>query len=298
MTVANILALHGQSVAGSPAEGGRSVRVGVALSPTGDWAAILEAAKIADDLGLDAVSFWDHYHSLKPEWAYVCGWSAYGAIAASTTRIRLVPMVICNLNYTLGVLAKESSILSLASDGRFELAIGAGDLPEEYEAWHQPFPDAATRVARLEETVAALRQVWQGGFVTFHGEHIQLTNAACTPTPSQPPRIVAGIGNSRRMIRSAVRWADELNIYADNAILQFAREQIRESERDVSISVYQHYEWDQWPDDLADALAQWNETGISRVFVNIGFDWNLAGRVRELADAAGQVGASQPGPGA
>jgi alkanesulfonate monooxygenase SsuD/methylene tetrahydromethanopterin reductase-like flavin-dependent oxidoreductase (luciferase family) len=245
---------------------------------------------VADDLGLDAVGFWDHYHSLKPEWGYVCGWSAYGAVTASTKRIQLVPMVLCNLNYPLGVLAKESSILSLVSEGRFELAIGAGDLPEEYAAWHQPYPNAGTRVAKLEESVAALRQIWQGGVVTFTGEHVQLTNAACTPAPSRPPRIVVGVGSSRRMIRSAVRYADELNIYAEETVLEYARDQIRTSGRLVDISIYRHFEWNEWPDDIADALSPWNAPDIARVFVNVGFDWHLADRVRELATAAETTG--------
>jgi hypothetical protein len=53
------------------------MRVGVTLSPTGNWSSILQAAKLADASGLDAVGFWDHYHSEQPEWSYVCGWSAY-----------------------------------------------------------------------------------------------------------------------------------------------------------------------------------------------------------------------------
>ena len=262
------------------------MRVGATLSPTGDWGAILEAAKAADELGLEAVGFWDHYHSERPEWAYVCGWSAYGALAAATERIRLVPMVICNLNHTLGVLAKETSILGLASGGRFDLGIGAGDYPVEYEAWHQPFPEAASRVARLEETVAALRRIWQGGLVSFEGAHVRLTNAACTPPPPEPPRVVVGVGNSRRLIRSAVAYADELNVYADEAVLRYARDRIRESGRPVGLSVYQHVEWDQWPGDLAGALARWDAPDVARIFVNVGFGWDLTERVRELAAAA------------
>jgi Luciferase-like monooxygenase len=179
------------------------MRVGAILSPVGDWQTILESAKIADAGGLDAVGFWDHYHSEKPEWAYVCGWSAYGMLAAATQRIKLTPMVICRLNYTLGVLAKESAILAIGSGGRFELGIGAGDYPIEYSAWHQPFPEAATRVEALAETIAALRLIWQGDAVNYSGTHVQLTDAACTPVPPVPPRVVAGVGDSRRMIRSA-----------------------------------------------------------------------------------------------
>src|ERR1044071_9415871 len=133
-------------------------------------------------------------------------------LAAATGRVKLTPMVICRLNYTLGVLAKESAILSIVSGGRFELGIGAGDYPVEYSAWHQPFPDAATRVATLEETIAALRLIWQGGAVTYNGTHVQLTDAACTPVPPVAPRGVAGVGGSRRMIRSAVAYKPRHNI--------------------------------------------------------------------------------------
>jgi alkanesulfonate monooxygenase SsuD/methylene tetrahydromethanopterin reductase-like flavin-dependent oxidoreductase (luciferase family) len=261
------------------------MRVGVTLSPTGDWQAILQAAKVADERGLDGVGFWDHYHSERPEWSYVCGWSAYGALAAATERIHLVPMVICNLNYTPGVLAKETSILSLASGGRFELGIGAGDYPGEYAAWHQPFPEAPARVARLEETVDALRRIWKGERVTYEGEHVRLTDAACTPAPPTPPRVVVGVGSSRRMVRSAVRYADELNVYADERAIEYARQQIAGSGRPIDISLYIHFNWDEWPDDLPGALRRWDSPDITRVFVNVGYGWDLTQRVIELAEA-------------
>jgi alkanesulfonate monooxygenase SsuD/methylene tetrahydromethanopterin reductase-like flavin-dependent oxidoreductase (luciferase family) len=261
------------------------MRIGVIFSPTGDWREIVEAAKLADASGLDAVGFWDHYHSEKPEWAYVCGWSAYGALAMATEQIRLVPMVIARLNYTLGVLAKETSIVSIASGGRFELGIGAGDYPVEYTAWHQPYPDATTRIAALEETVLALREIWQGKLVTFAGEQVQLTNAACTPAPPAPPRVVAGVGGSRRLIRAAVRYADELNVYADEELLRYARQEIETSGREVELSVYRHYDWDKWPADLAGDLEKWANLGDNRVFVNIGFSADLVQRVTEVVAA-------------
>ena len=265
------------------------MRVGVVFSPTGNWPAILEATKLAEDQGIEAVGFWDHYHSEKPEWAYVCGWSAYGALSASTQSIRFVPMVIARLNYTLGVLAKETSVLSIASGGRFELGIGAGDYPVEYTAWHQPYPDGVTRVAALEETVLALRELWQGKLVQFDGVHVRLSNAACTPAPPSSPRVVVGVGSSRRMVRSAVRYADELNVYADEDILRYAQEQITASGRTIDISVYRHYDWDKWPDDLAGDLWKWSQEGEARVFVNIGFGADLVQRTREVTAAIASI---------
>src|ERR1044071_9590820 len=182
-------------------------------------------------------------------------------LAAATGRVKLTPMVICRLNYTLGVLAKESAILSIVSGGRFELGIGAGDYPVEYSAWHQPFPDAATRVATLEETIAALRLIWQGGAVTYSGKHIQLTDAACTPVPPQPPRVVAGVGGSRRMIRSAVAYADELNLYSEPDPFAFAQAEVAKAGRAIDCSVYLH--WDKWPYDPRGELARWQELGLS-----------------------------------
>src|SRR5206468_12775998 len=139
------------------------------------------------------------------------------------------------------------------SGGRFELGIGAGDYPAEYTAWHQPFPAATTRVAALAEHIAALRMLWRGELVNFAGEHVQLSNAACTPVAPTPPRVVIGVGGSRRMIRSAVAYADELNIYSKPELLSFARQEIAAAGRPVDISVYLH--WDKWPDDPRGELA-------------------------------------------
>src|SRR5262249_40188178 len=106
---------------------GEPMRIGVKLGPTANWSAVLAAAKAADASGFDAVGVLDHYHSAKPEWGWVCGWSFYGALALATTSIKLVPQVICHLNYLPGVLAKETTVLALLSGRRFELGIGAGD---------------------------------------------------------------------------------------------------------------------------------------------------------------------------
>ena len=107
------------------------MRIGVNLGPTGDWTAMVAATQAAEKLGFDAVGFLDHYHAEKLEWPYICGWSAYGALAMATSRIHLVPMVIDRMNYLPGVLAKETATLAILSGGRFELGIGAGDYFEE-----------------------------------------------------------------------------------------------------------------------------------------------------------------------
>ena len=253
------------------------MRIGVNLGPTGDWPAILAAAQTADSLGFDSVGFLDHYHTPPGEdWSYLCGWSLYGALALLTSRIRLTPMVIDRLNYLPGVLAKETSTLSLLSGGRFELGIGAGDFFEEARAWGTTVPDAAARIVGLKETVQVLRQIWTGQPVNFHGEYIHLTEAAVTPAPLAPPRVVIGAGSSRRLIRSAVEYADEINVYADEELLRFARQETEASGRAVSLSVFA---WD-WLDDIAERLPTWEQLGADRTIITF---WHPFEKLEQIA---------------
>ena len=258
------------------------MRLGAVLAPTGDWQQILDGARGADEAGLDAIGLWCHYHSAKPEWAHANGWSLYGALAALTTRVRLVPMVLNNLHYQPGVLAKESSMLSLISGGRFELAIGAGDWPDSYAAWGEPFPERDARVIRLAETVSALREIWRGEPVTTNGDYVRLDGATSTPAPAEPPRVVIGVANSMRTARATVGVADEFNIYADDKVLADVRVLIAESGRHVDISMFFDWSWDNWPAEPAALLDPWREKGIDRFFISVGW-FDMAERATELA---------------
>ena len=264
------------------------MRIGVVLSPVREWASIVDAARLADDAGLDAIGFSDHYQSLRPEWGYICGWSAYGYLAAVTKRVRLVPMVINNLHYEPGVLAKETSMLSIASGGRFELGIGSGDWPESFSAWGRPYPDPRSRLSQLEETVLALRQLWKGARVTISGEHVRLKDAICTPVSESPPSIVVGVGGSRSTLREGIRFADELNVYADPNFVDIAQAEVARSGRTIGLSIYLGWQDEEWPEDPGAELRRWHARGIDRCFVSAGGP-DLEHRILALADAAGSL---------
>jgi alkanesulfonate monooxygenase SsuD/methylene tetrahydromethanopterin reductase-like flavin-dependent oxidoreductase (luciferase family) len=265
------------------------MRIAALLTPTGDWPAIVEAARAADDAGLDAVGFWDHYHSGQPDWAYVCGWSALGAIAAVTRHVRLLPMVLNNLHYEVGVLAKESSTLAIASGGRFELGIGAGDWPESFAAWGRPFPAVEERLDRLAETIEALRLAWTGEPVSYRGRYVTLDGAICTPAPEVPPRVVIGVGGSRRTLRRLAPLTDELNVYADEALVAEARSAAAESGRNAEVSVFLSWEWDKWPADPAGELGRWADLGVDRACVSLGGP-DMTRRVESIASGGQSSG--------
>jgi alkanesulfonate monooxygenase SsuD/methylene tetrahydromethanopterin reductase-like flavin-dependent oxidoreductase (luciferase family) len=258
------------------------MQIGAILSPVADWSAVIAAAGAADEAGLDAIGLWDHYHSARPEWAYICGWSAYGALAAATTSVRLVPMVLNNLHYEPGVLAKESSVLAIASEGRFELGLGGGDWPASFEAWGRPYPAREERIDRLVETIRALRLVWTGEPVDFDGGHVQLRGAICTPAPSPPPRVVAGVGVSLRTLSRVVDVADEINVY-DHPDVIAAAVQARDH-GGPAVSVFTSWEWDKFPSDVAAELRRLESLGIDRVLVSVG-GADMPDRIARLAAA-------------
>jgi alkanesulfonate monooxygenase SsuD/methylene tetrahydromethanopterin reductase-like flavin-dependent oxidoreductase (luciferase family) len=258
------------------------MRIVAVLSPVADWRAIVEAAQLADAVGLDGIGLWDNYHSAQPDWGYIAGWSAYGALAAATSRIRLVPMVLNTPHYQPGVIAKESSTLAIASGGRFELGLGAGDWPSSFDAWGQPFPPASQRLEALAELAEVLRLLWAGKPVTFEGEHIRLRQAICTPPPTAPPDIVIGAGGSRSAIARAMTFADEINVYGNANLVDSFRAASDASGLSPRISVFLDWSYDNWPADPQRELDDWAARGIGRVAVSIGSP-EMPERVRILA---------------
>jgi alkanesulfonate monooxygenase SsuD/methylene tetrahydromethanopterin reductase-like flavin-dependent oxidoreductase (luciferase family) len=259
-----------------------AMRIVAVLSPVADWRAIVEAAQLADAAGLDGIGLWDNYHSAQPDWGYIAGWSAYGSLAAATSRVRLVPMVLNTPHFQPGVIAKESSTLAIASGGRFELGLGAGDWPSSFAAWGQPFPSAPRRLEALVELAEVLRLLWAGQPVTFEGEHIRLHEAICTPTPTTAPEIVIGAGGSRSAIACAVPFADEINVYGDAELVDAVRAASATTGRSPRISVFLDWSYDNWPADPQRELDHWAARGIGRVAVSIGSP-EMPERIRILA---------------
>lgn len=165
-----------------------------------DWCRRLEAA------GVDEISVADH---LKPR--VLPPLTALAAAAAVTDRVSLCTMVVNNELRHPAVLANEAALVSELSGGRFVLGIGAGHAEDEHDAIGQPLPAPAERIARLEESVVALRALLAGDTVTTDGPHLRLTGATASPRPSHPVPLLVG-GGSRGVLRVAARHADAVGL--------------------------------------------------------------------------------------
>jgi alkanesulfonate monooxygenase SsuD/methylene tetrahydromethanopterin reductase-like flavin-dependent oxidoreductase (luciferase family) len=106
-------------------------------------------------------------------------------------------MASCNSFRNPALLAKMASTVDVISNGRLELAIGAGAQESEHIAYGIPFPSPKDRVDRLDEAVEVIKKIWTEEKANYSGRYYQIKEAVCEPKPRQkphPPITIAGGG--------------------------------------------------------------------------------------------------------
>ena len=123
-----------------------------------------------------------------------------GALAAWTSRVRLVTTVIVAQLHHPVMLAKALATGDVLCGGRLSVGIGVGGRREDYQAVEA---DPATQTIRgLADRVAVMRRVWAGEKVTDS----VLPVGPAPIQPGGPPLLVGAIGP--KSVRRAAQWAD------------------------------------------------------------------------------------------
>ena len=166
------------------------VRVGIKLSQQlHDIDTQREAWRMADAAGFDHIWLFDHLiaiHQDIPQPIFD-GWTALGALAEITGRIRMGLNVTGNLYRHPGLLAKIATTVDHLSGGRLEMGLGAGWNEVEFRMFGLSFPGPAERIRRLDESCRVLKALWSEPRANFHGRFYQLTDAIAEPKPVQRP---------------------------------------------------------------------------------------------------------------
>jgi len=123
---------------------GRPLKVGVQLPEVERevrWPELLDMVRAIEDLGFDSV--WVGEHLLyrwedRPARGPWEAWTLLSAIAASTSRIELGPLVACTNFHNPALLAKQAALIDEVSGGRFVLGLGAGWNETEFRAFGFP----------------------------------------------------------------------------------------------------------------------------------------------------------------
>src|SRR5947209_17983419 len=179
-------------------------RFGVVVAYAPSHTAWITTARRAEELGYATL--------LMPDRMNIGGLAPLTALAVAaeaTTALRIGSYVFCNEYRHPVLLARETATLDLLSEGRFELGLGAGVGPSEFQQMGIPFANAGTRVGHLEEALQLMKQLFTEETVNFSGKYYTITGMKGYPRPLQKPHmplLVAGAGE--RMLKLAAREAD------------------------------------------------------------------------------------------
>jgi alkanesulfonate monooxygenase SsuD/methylene tetrahydromethanopterin reductase-like flavin-dependent oxidoreductase (luciferase family) len=173
-------------------------------------------AKNAEAAGFAGMAFMDHFAppmaETQPmfEALVTATW-----LAARTERLRMGHLVLCDAFRHPAVLAKQVASIDHASGGRFELGMGWGSVPAEFDTFGVDEQSPGARIRRLDETLQVLRALWSGESVDFDGEFHHLRGAMQQPAPLGRIPIVIG-GTGKKTLELVARHADWWNLQIGN----------------------------------------------------------------------------------
>jgi alkanesulfonate monooxygenase SsuD/methylene tetrahydromethanopterin reductase-like flavin-dependent oxidoreductase (luciferase family) len=191
------------------------VRVGVQLPEVErivSWREYLSLARAAEDVGFDSIWLGDHLlyrGDGRPERGPWDVWTMLAALAASTTRVSLGPLVASTAFHPPGLIARMAAAVQEISGGRFVLGLGSGWNEMEFRAFGLPFD---RRAARFVEAFEIVRHLLVGERLTFGGEFFSLDDAVLLPRPSRPPRLMVGT-TGPRLLEATLPHVDAWNTW-------------------------------------------------------------------------------------
>jgi probable non-F420 flavinoid oxidoreductase len=180
---------------------------------------LLRNAMLAEAAGFDGAMCSDHYQP----WSERQGHSGYtwSWLGAALERTRLSFGTVCapGQRYHPAIVAQAAATLSEMYGERFWFAVGSGEAVNE-SITGAPWPDKATRNARLRECVDVMRALWAGETVDHDGL-VRVKGARLYVKCATPPLLFGAC-----LTRETAQWAGG---WADGMITVAApREQLRE----------------------------------------------------------------------
>lgn len=196
----------------------RAPRIGIQLPEVERqvrWPEVVAMARAAESCGFDSIWVGDHLlyrGDGRPERGPWEAWTTLSALAASTQRVTLGPLVACAAFHPPGVIAKMAATIADVSGGRFVLGLGAGWNAAEFAAFGLADD---RRVSRFEEAFTIVRGLLRDERVTLHGKYWSADDAVLAPTPAQPVPLMIG-SNGPRMLSIALPHVDAWNTWYDD----------------------------------------------------------------------------------
>lgn len=191
------------------------LRVGVQLPEVErevPWPELRAIAQAAERHGYDSIWVGDHMlyrDDGREERGPWDAWTTLAALAASTQRVRLGPLVAATAFHPPGLIARMAAAVDEISGGRFVLGLGTGWNEAEFRAFGIPFD---YKVARFEEAFEIIRRLLAGERVTFAGRYHAVEDAVLLPAPRRRVPLMVGSAGPR-VVAAAAPHADWWNCW-------------------------------------------------------------------------------------
>jgi FMNH2-dependent dimethyl sulfone monooxygenase len=129
-------------------------------------------------------------------------------LAAKTTKVRIGMSVIDTPYRSPGVLAAELATIDHLCNGRLNVAVGSGWMPEEFAAASVShlFP---RRHAHVRETIEILQGIWTNDVFEYHGEFADFEPSGFGAKPVQqphPPIFFSGLKDAKRAAQRVAKY--------------------------------------------------------------------------------------------
>jgi len=156
---------------------------------------IVRYAAAGEQAGFDFEVMSDHYSPWLDEQGHAAyAWSMLGAVSQVTERVELMTYVTCPImRYHPAVVAQKAATIGLLSDGRFTLGLGAGENLNEHVVG-RGWPPANVRHEMFGEAIDIISALFDGGYVSYAGDHFRVDSAKVWDLPEQ--RVPIGVAVS------------------------------------------------------------------------------------------------------
>jgi alkanesulfonate monooxygenase SsuD/methylene tetrahydromethanopterin reductase-like flavin-dependent oxidoreductase (luciferase family) len=167
------------------------------------WPEMLAIARTAEASGFDSIWLGDHMlyrggdRQERGPWDV---WTTLAALAASTERVQLGPLVASTAFHPPGLIARMAAAINEISSGRFILGLGTGWNEAEFRAFGIPFEH---KVARFEEAFTIIRRLLARERVTFPGRFYRTDDAVLLPPPNRQVPLLVGTSGPRVLAASS-----------------------------------------------------------------------------------------------
>ncbi|MFJ9390418.1 LLM class F420-dependent oxidoreductase [Nocardioides sp. NPDC101246] len=201
-----------------------TIRIGVQIQPQhADYAQIRDAARRAEEIGVDILFNWDHFYPLygEPDGKHFEAWTMLAAWAEQTTRAEIGCLVTCNSYRNPELLADMARTVDHISGGRLVFGIGSGWFERDYTEYGYDFGTAGSRLDALGEALPRIEKRW----------------SELNPAPVRKIPVMIGGGGEKKTLKYVAKHADIWHSFSDVPTLERKRGILAEHCADVGRDV-------------------------------------------------------------